>query len=70
MLLGHLIGEAISEIQSGRMHSLAPSFMGFGDPSRPGCRYGHYIEAQSVYQVRHLLPDVTVPCVDMHATRR
>ena len=40
MFPGCFIGEAIAEVQTGRMHALAPSRIGFGDPPRGSRGHG------------------------------
>src|SRR5437763_100119 len=59
MLFGDLIGEAITEIQSGPMHSLAPTFVGLSDASRRRCGYSHYVKTKFVDQVGHFFADVS-----------
>ena len=56
-VLRHGVGEAVSEIQTRRVHASSPLFVGFPNPTRRGCGNRHDVEVRPGQEVRHPRPD-------------
>ena len=58
VLLRGLLGEAISEIQGGRVRALSPPLISLGGAPRRGRRDRRHVKAEAVDQARHLRADL------------
>src|SRR4051812_26119939 len=58
VFLGDIVGEVISEDQTGRMQALAPAPIACRDASGRGCGDRHNLDGEPVDQAAHLVADV------------
>ncbi len=70
MFFRHRIGEAIAEIERGRVHASSPARISLADPPRCSRRHRHDIEIKPVQDVRHLGPDPSPGGNDQHFGQR